>query len=63
MSRQKELDADAKAIQQKEFVVQLKKLDANSTEVDNYQSMFVLATWKKIKETKLKFSQWSITVF
>ena len=63
MSRQKELDADAKTIQQKEFVVQLKKLDANSTEVDNYQSMFVLATWKKIKETKLKFSQWSITVF
>ena len=63
MSRQKELDADAKAIQQKEFVVQLKKLDANSTEVDNYQSMFVLVTWKKIKETKLKFSQWSITVF
>ena len=63
MSRQKELDADAKAIQQKEFVVQLKKLDGNSTEADNYQSMFVLTTWEKIKKTRLKFSQGSIAVF
>ena len=63
MSRQKELDADAKAIQQKEFVVQLKKLDGNSTEADNYQSMFVLTTWQKIKKTRLKFSQGSIAVF
>ena len=63
MSRQKELDADAKATQQKEFVVQLKKLDGNSTEADNYQSMFVLTTWEKIKKTRLKFSQGSIAVF
>ena len=34
LSRQKELDADPKAIQQVEFVGQLKKLDANDSPAD-----------------------------
>ena len=60
LSRQKELDADPKAIQQIEFVWQLKNLgriNANRT-----QSMFVLTILEKIKETRLKFSQGSVTV-
>ena len=65
LSRQKELDADPKAIQQIEFVRQLKNLDAedNATDaVNNNKYMFVLAVLEKIKETRLKFSQGSITV-
>ena len=65
LSRQKELDADPKAIQQIEFVGQLKKLDAedNATDAgDNDQSMFVLIILEKINETRLKFSQGSVTV-
>ena len=53
LSRQKELDADPKAIQQVEFVGQLKKLDANDSPADtasNDQSMFVLTILEKIKE-------------
>ena len=46
LSRQRELDADSKAIQQIEIVEQLKKLDNNNnnnaTDEDNDQSMFVL---------------------
>ena len=44
LSRQKELDADFKAIQQIWLVGQLKKLDAddNATDAGNDQSMFVL---------------------
>ena len=60
LSRQKELDADPKAIQEIEFVWQLKNLgriNANRT-----QSMFVLTILEKIKETRLKFSQGSVTV-
>ena len=60
LSRQIELDADPKAIQQVEFVEQLKYVDginANGT-----LSIFVLATLEKIKETRLKFSQGSVTV-
>ena len=58
LSRQKELDADPKAIQQIEFVGKLKKLDAygNATDAGNDQSMFVLTILEKIKETRLKFS-------
>ena len=44
LSRQRELDADSKAIQQIEFVEQLKKLDNNNnnaTDKGNDQSMFV----------------------
>ena len=58
LSRQKELDADPKAIQQIVFVRQLKNPDdaivANG-------SMFVLTILEKMKETILKFSQGSIT--
>ena len=65
LSRQKELDADPKAIQQIEFVGQLKKLDNNynaTDEVGNDQSMFRLTILEKIKETTLKFSQGKVTV-
>ena len=60
LSRQKELDADPKAIQQIEFVGQLKNLDRINT--NRTQSMFVLTILEKIKETRLKFSQGSVTV-
>ena len=59
MSRQKELDADTKAIQQIEIVGQLKTPDIASVESE---SMFVLTILEKIKETRLKFSQGSVTV-
>ena len=62
-SRQKEVDADPKVIQQTEFVGQLKKLadDDNATAAGNDQSMFILTILEKIKETRLKFSQGSVT--
>ena len=59
LSRQKELDAYLKAIQQIEFIGQLKKLDANDNDADagdNDQYMFVLTIWEKIKEKRLKSS-------
>ena len=59
MRRRKELDADPKVIQQIEFVGQLKNLE--NAIVAN-ESMFVLTVFEKIKETRLKFSQGSITV-
>ena len=54
LSRQKELDADPKAIQQIQFVGQLRKLDYNDNTTDegNDQSMLVLKTLEKIKETQ-----------
>ena len=54
LSRQKELDADPKAIQQIQFVGQLRKLDNNDNTTDegNDQSMLVLKTLEKIKETQ-----------
>ena len=58
LSRQKELDADWKAIQQIEFVGQLKKLNGD----DNVESMFILNILEKIKETRLKFSQGNVAV-
>ena len=65
MSLQKELYANPKSIQQIEFDGQLKKLDnsVNSTDVDDEQSMFVVTILEKIKETRLKFSKGSLTVF
>ena len=54
LTRQKELDVDPKAIQQRELVGQLKNIDV--------QSMFVLTMFTKIKETRLEFSQGSVTV-
>ena len=59
LSRQKELNADPKAIQQKEFVGQLKNPD--DAIVAN-ESMFILRILQKIKEVRLKFSQESVTV-
>ena len=61
------LIVDPKAIEQIEFVEQLKELDANdnATDVGNNQSMLVLTILekkKKIKEMKLKLSQGSVTV-
>ena len=59
------LIVDPKAIEQIEFVEQLKELDANdnATDVGNNQSMLVLTIiGKKIKEVKLKLSQGSVTV-
>ena len=59
LSRQKELDADPEAIQQIEFVGQLKNINSAN---NNPESMFVLTILEKIKETRLKFSQGSVTV-
>ena len=67
MSEQKELDADPKAIQQIKFVGKLKKLDDDDddgyddddrAEINVYFNDF----GKKIKETRLGFSQESVTV-
>ena len=55
LSRQKELDADPKAIQQIEFIGQLKKLNAD-------ESMFILTILQKIKQTRLKCSQGDVAV-
>ena len=62
LSRQKESDADPKAIQQIEFVRQLNKLDANGKDAGNDQFMFALRILEKIKEIRLEFSQGSETV-
>ena len=64
LSRQKKLDAGSKAIQQIEFVGKLKKLHGNdnAADADNDQSIFVLTIFEKIKETRLKLSQGSVTV-
>ena len=59
LSRQKELDADSKAIQQIEFVGQLKKLNADN---NNDESMSVLTILEKIKETRSKLCEGSVTV-
>ena len=58
------ITVDLSRIQQIEFVGQLKKLDrdGNATDAGNDQSMFILTISEKIKETRLKFSQVSVTV-
>ena len=64
LSRQKELDADPKVIQQIEFVGQLKNRGPNDNATErgnNDQSKFVLKILEKIKEMRLKFSQGSVT--
>ena len=58
MSRQKELDADPKAIQQIEFIGKLKMMMVKMLMVHN-SSLTIL---EKIKQTQLKFSQGSVTV-
>ena len=51
LSRQKELNADSKAIQQMGFIGQLKKLDNTNT---NDESTFTLTILENIKETRKK---------
>ena len=58
--RKKELDANPKAIQQIQFVRQFKNVDGINE--DGAESMFILTILEKIKETRLKFSQESVTV-
>ena len=53
LSRQNELDVDPKAIQQVEFVRQLKNKDSMNTY--GTQSMLILTMLDKIKEMRLKF--------
>ena len=60
MSRQKELDADPKTNQQIEFIGHFKNEDGING--DGVESMFIFTISEKIKETKLKFSQGSVTV-
>ena len=60
LSRQKELNADPKAIHQIEFVGQLKNV--GNTNADGAESMFILTILEKMKEMRLKFSQGSVTV-
>ena len=60
LSMQKELDADPKTIQQIEFVGQLKNV--NGINADGTQNMFILMILEKINETRLRFSQGSVTV-
>ena len=54
LSRQEELNTDLNAVQQIEFIGQLKKLDhdGNVTDSGNDQSMFVLTILEKITETR-----------
>ena len=59
MSWQKELDADPKAIQQIEFVGQLKNSD---DQIVANESMLVLTILEKIKERRLKLSQARVKV-
>ena len=47
LSRKKELEADLKAIQKKEFIKQLKNVDIENA--DGMQNMIVLMTLGKIK--------------
>ena len=58
--RQKESDADPKAIQQVQLVWQLKYVGGENA--GSTQSTFVLTIAVKNKEARLKFSQGSITV-
>ena len=60
LCRQEQLDADHKAIQQIEFVVQIKKLDG--VNCDRTQNMFVLTILEKIKKTRLIFFQGRVSV-
>ena len=59
LCRQRESDADPKAIHQIEFVDQLKNPE---NEIVANKSMFILTILENIKETRLKFSQGSETL-
>ena len=56
----KKLDADPKGIKQIEFVGQLKNEDV--VNADGTKNLFTLTILEEIKETKMKFSQGSVTV-
>ena len=58
LSKQKELNADPKAIQQVEFIEQLKSVDGINA--DGAGSRFILTILEKNKETRLKFYQGSV---
>ena len=60
MRRQKQLNANPKAIQQIDFVGQVKNVDGMNA--DGAESIFILTILERIKETRLKFSQESVTV-
>ena len=64
LRKKKQLDAEPKAIQQIEFVEQLRTLNNNgdATDVGTHQNMFALTVLEKIKETQLKFSQERVMV-
>ena len=59
LSKQKELDDDLKAIQQIEFIRQLKN---SEDEVFANESIFFIKILEKTKEKRLKLSQRSVTV-
>ena len=59
LSKQKELDDDLKAIQQIEFIRQLKN---SEDEAFANESIFVIKILEKTKEKRLKLSQRSVTV-
>ena len=59
MSRQKELYAYSKGIQQIEFVG--KKNDTDGENTDGTHSMLASTIFKKSKETRLIFSQGNVT--
>ena len=61
LSRQKELDADPKTIQQIELGRQLN--DVDGTNADGAKSMFIFTVLEKIKEERLKLSPRSIAAF
>ena len=60
LNRQKERDANPKAIQQIEFIGKLKNMDSINT--DEKQCMFVLTIFENINETRLNVSSGSATV-
>ena len=62
LSRQKELDADPKTIQHAEFVGQFKNAGNTDKAGDDPEPVFVLRVLERSKETRLKFSQGSVTV-
>ena len=59
LSKQKEFDDDLKAIQQIEFIRQLKN---SEDEVFANESIFFIKILEKTKEKRLKLSQRSVTV-
>ena len=56
----KELVADPRAIQQKEFIGTLKNEDGKKA--DETQDVLILMILEKIKETRLQFSQGGLTI-